>query len=307
MEQPISATLPGRRPMLMFRAAVGYTAILAILFYRLFCAEVLSPAAVSGCYPPFQTSRHDALLYSDFFQRDVWTQVIPWEFEQYRHPGGIPMWNPHIYCGFPVFANGQSEFLNPTHWIYYFVNPDLARGPMAAIRLWVSAMAMFVLLCRFGIGARGAFLGGAVWVLSAFNIRWLLWAHTDASLTIPLILLALDCFLCRPTARRWAWVALAGMLLARTTGHTSMQVMVGIVGWGYIYWCARRRQRVEGLTWPAVGLRLLGCVAAMLMALTGAAAVIVPQLERILGSFELAQGDRGTFPAPAQGSACGSS
>ncbi len=55
---------------------------------------------------------------------------------------------------------------------------------------------------------------------------------------------------------------------------------------------------MEGLIKLAVGLRLLGCVAAMLMALTGAAAVIVPQLERILGSFELAQGDRGTFPLP---------
>ena len=66
---------------------MGYGAILAILFYRLFCGEVLlALAAIAGFYPlPFQTSRvQDVLLYSNPYQWDIWTQVIPWEFEQYR-------------------------------------------------------------------------------------------------------------------------------------------------------------------------------------------------------------------------------
>ena len=108
---------------------------------------------------------------------------------------------------------------------------------MAALRLWVSAMqqAMFMLLRRFGIGAGGAFLGGrAVWVLSAFNIRWLLWgAHgciaDDPADSVGAGLL----FFAGPRAR-WAGAALAGMPLA-LSGHTSMQLMVSIVVGLYLF------------------------------------------------------------------------
>ena len=40
----------------------------------------------------------------------------------------FPLWNPHVYLGFPFHANGQSAMLFPFKLAVLFVEPNPVRG-----------------------------------------------------------------------------------------------------------------------------------------------------------------------------------
>src|SRR5687767_3554434 len=77
----------------------------------LLCAMAYAPALLvvpRGGYP---------------FDSDALAAFGPWrEFtRQNLQNGTLPLWNPHVFCGMPFLANGQSAVLYPPGVIYFFL------------------------------------------------------------------------------------------------------------------------------------------------------------------------------------------
>src|SRR5437870_3370637 len=92
------------------RAALGYFAITALVFHRVLIGDVLSPAANLWVEPPFRSQVKENLTpYLNGIQGDVWREFEPWHAYQYRaaRAARFPLWNPHIFAGFPSHANAQ--------------------------------------------------------------------------------------------------------------------------------------------------------------------------------------------------------
>lgn len=255
-------------------ALAGYAALLALLFHRLFLGDYLSPAANMQSYAPFAGSRsQDWHRAVNDIQGDVWRQFQPFEKYQYlsAQQGRFPTWDPYITCGATFHGNGQAAMLYPFYWPLFLADPDALRGPLAALRLWVSAVAVFFLARRLGVLAGGAFLAGAAWMFSSFAIRWLLWHVNNPALWLPVLLVAFDAYLVRPNWRRFALASLAAGVL-QLAGHPETQFHAGFFAGCFAI------VRALALPLPLGGRlrRMTGCAAAMVVGLAVAAAGLLP-------------------------------
>lgn len=253
-------------------AAGGYLLLALALFPGLWWGEILHPGAVLSTQPPFAghtTTRKTSALHAA--AGDVWRYNIPVQYWQYQagQQGRVPVWSNALYGGFPVLADGESCLFYPLHGVYYLLHPDVVRGPLAIFRLWMSALATYTLLRHLSISCTGAFLAGGVWMLGAFNIRWLLWTVANASLFLPLLLWTLEYFFSRPSLRRWALLALAATFL-QLSGHPEAQFLVGLLAGVYAL------TRAADWGWRGAPPRLAAALLAMLVGLAGAACALWP-------------------------------
>jgi hypothetical protein len=282
-----------------FAASLGYLAFLCLLFWPLFTGDSLNAGAQRWRDAPFfNANSGKAIPYINSWDQDFIEQFSMFEEYQYRSAkqGRFPTWNPYILTGQPFHGNGQSAMLFPTHWIYFLLNPDFARGPMAMLRLWVSAMAMFSLLQKLGLSPIAAFVGGSVWAFGSFNMHWLPWPHTNASLSAPVALLGLDYLLLSPSLRRFAAASLCitPLFLA---GHPGTEYLCGeLIA---IYCIVRLVGRaLTGVPLRSLMIAACSAVAAIAAALLTAAAALWPLFLQIRRSFEYLDpaGHRGGMP-----------
>jgi hypothetical protein len=268
-------------------ASLCYLAVLLLMFWPLLKGDVLSSSAQTNLAPPFITTESiESVPYVSAWTGDFVEQFSYFEQYQYRaaREGRFPTWNPHIYLGQPFHADGQSAMLFPTHWIYFVVNPDLARGPMTILRLWLSAMALFCLLRRFSISPTAAFAGGSIWIFGSFNMHWLLWPHTNSSLWFPIIILALEFLITKPTWRGFAVasLAIAPLFLA---GHPGTEYLCFEV---ISLYCLMRLIGLifHGITIRQLIIRVVAVGSASVMGMVAAAAALLPLFMQIRASFE---------------------
>jgi hypothetical protein len=278
---------------------LAYLAIIAVLFHRLFLGEVLSPAANLWVEVPFRSqATQDLTPYFNGIQGDVWRACEPWHIYQYAaaQSGQFPLWNPHIFCGFPFHGNAQSATLSPFHWIYFVVHPRWATGAVAALKLWVAAFATCWLALRLSMTPLASFLAGAVWMLSAFNVRWLLWPLASATVWLPVMLLVLDALVEAPSWRRVGLAGLAATVL-QLSGHPECQFYVGVLCGLYVL------LRVVWLktTPKQKALRVLLGLAAHVLGLAGAAISLAPFIEQMHDSMDWRESTHAPQYLPVEG------
>lgn len=68
------------------------------------------------------------LLRGTFFVQDVMIQNYPFRhfFAQALKSFSLPLWNPAINCGFPLFAEGQAGILYPFNLLTALLLPTYA-------------------------------------------------------------------------------------------------------------------------------------------------------------------------------------
>jgi hypothetical protein len=105
--------------------------------------------------------------------------------------GYLPLWNPYIFCGMPLFAGAQAGVLFPLNWFYLLFSTPVATNLMMLSTYMFAALGAYLYARRSGSSLAGAALTSVVWQCSAFlvgqvghtNIMhtaallpWLLWA-----------------------------------------------------------------------------------------------------------------------------------
>jgi hypothetical protein len=228
---------------------------------------------------PFaSTAPTDFHVHGNSIQGDAWRQHGTWQRMQFdaARSGEFRFWNPFEYLGMPFHGNGQTALFHPYSWPYYFAEPNLVRGPLAGLRLLVSAVAMFVLLRRWQFTGPAAFVGGLIWIFAPFNIRWLHWPLSHSSLWLPVLMLSLDAFVCTPTGRLFAGACLSATVL-QLSGHPETQFQAGLAAGATLL------LRMWGLALPlrVQFVRVLGCFLIMIVGVLGASAQLLPFLVQL--------------------------
>lgn len=139
----------------------------------------------------------------------LWDPVT--NYEPYRqfvaaelHAGRVPLWNPLIYCGTPVFTNIWSPF----QWLYY-VRPDPSLlawlGLLKSLVAGTGAYCFFRRVLRVGFWP--ATFGAAIYPLSFFLVFWHYYVLSNACVWLPWLLLCTDETVRRPG--RWGLIGVA--------------------------------------------------------------------------------------------------
>ena len=82
--------------------------------------------------------------------------------------GHWPLWNPYIYCGYPLLATMQVCFFYPLTLIYYLLPFALAFNYYIISHYFLAALFMYLLLRHYYLTRGGAAFGGIVFAFSGY-------------------------------------------------------------------------------------------------------------------------------------------
>jgi hypothetical protein len=123
-----------------------------------------------------------------FFYKPLFSTqyLFPWDFRGVQLPpitflaeqlraGHFALWNPYVYCGFPVFANIEACYFQPfvlvAAWIAAHTSMDAL--PMlvewaVVLQVWMAGIFAFRLCRRLGAGEAAAFAGAVIFQTGGF-------------------------------------------------------------------------------------------------------------------------------------------
>jgi len=127
--------------------------------------------------------------------RDLSRYFYPLRFlmaEQVK-AGLLPLWNPYIFCGFPLLATLQIGFFYPLTAIYYILPFGLAFNYYIILHYFLAASFMYIMLRYFRLGRWTGLYGGIMWTFSGYLLSVMSMNTTLSSVVwLPLVLMSWD-------------------------------------------------------------------------------------------------------------------
>ena len=114
------------------------------------------------------------------------------------HAGHVPLWNPYMFGGMPLFGAAQAGVLFPLNWFYLVFSIPLATNLMMLSTFALAALGAYLYARRSGASIAGAAVTSLVWQWSAFMVMkvgqtnvvqtaavlpWVFWAVESYALT----------------------------------------------------------------------------------------------------------------------------
>lgn len=125
--------------------------------------------------------------------------------------GIIPLWNPYMFTGSPLFADFQVGVFSPTIIFYFFLSKIWAWTAQIVMQPILAATFTYIMLRNFKLGKLESFFGGIFYAFSSFNIIWMEWnANTLVAAFIPLIIFLIDKML---VSERYIWGAILSVVI----------------------------------------------------------------------------------------------
>src|ERR1051325_2686030 len=175
--------------------------------------------------------------------------------------GHLPLWDPYIFSGMPLFATAQVGILYPLNWFYVLFSPATATNLMVVATYVVAALGAYLYARQIGAAIIGAvitslawqFGGAVVGQISHINI-----VHTAALL--PWILWSVDRYAARAGIKRGAIISVF-IAVQFFAGHQQAFVNSFLLVSAYVLVSALanrelRRRYLTGFIFLATGLLL---------------------------------------------------
>ncbi len=105
--------------------------------------------------------------------------------------GSLPLWNPYMFSGIPLFGSAQAGVLFPLNWFYLLFSIPVATNLMMLSTYVLAALGAYLYARRSGASITGAVATSLIWQWSAFMVAkvgqtnvvqtaallpWVLWA-----------------------------------------------------------------------------------------------------------------------------------
>ena len=202
------------------------------------------------------------LQQGTFFVQDVMVQNYPFRhfFAQALKSFSLPLWNPAINCGFPLFAEGQAGILYPFNLLTALLLPTYAAlNYNIVLHLWLAGAGTYLLLRAIGTVRAAALSGGLTYACSGYLvIRAMSPNFVDVSAWMPFLFALVELSLRR---RRLVFMPLAGLVvgLQLLAGHPQAAVYGLLAGMMYgIYRGLLQRAGWGFFVWVVLGVPLVG-------------------------------------------------
>jgi hypothetical protein len=162
--------------------------------------------------------------------------------------GYLPLWNPYIFSGMPLFGAAQAGVLFPLNWFYLIFSAPVATNLMMLSTYMLAALGAYLYARRSGSSISGAALTSLVWQWSGFLIGQI--GHTNILHTaalLPWMLWAIDGY--GATGKRSRGVLLAAIVAVQVfAGHQqtcAYALMVAAV-YALVMWRSHSRRSGQG-------------------------------------------------------------
>jgi hypothetical protein len=158
-------------------AALFALLVLAYLWPALLGVKVLSAdATLYGLSPWHVYSPANLADFRNVLLGDVPVVVRPWHMlvRELLHAGVLPLWNPHVLTGIPLFQNPQTGLFTPFSLPLWILPFDYAVGVTAALKLGAAALGTYLLVRELRLGFLAGIVAGVSFAFCSMNVVWLL-------------------------------------------------------------------------------------------------------------------------------------
>jgi hypothetical protein len=241
------------------------------------------------------------VVAQNYLTNDTVKQILPWmhTVREQMFSGQVPLWNPHLFSGYPLLGNGQSAPFSPVFLATLFVPLPKQIVAMAGVKLFLALLFGFLLVRREGVSDAAAMFASVVFALAIFNNVFLYYPMTAVTLLLPAAAYGVLWALRERRAAPMVFVAIVvASLLAGGHPESVVHVTVAVLVLVGIEWIAPR-WAAERFSWRD----LLRVTVAALLGLALAAPAWVPVVEQALVSVRVdslrSAAAAPTFPATA--------
>ena len=175
---------PVRIPVLLRRhptlsaAALFALLVLAYLWPVLLGGKLLSVDATLYDLTPWDVFRPaNAASFRNVLLGDVPLVVRPWHMlvRELLHDGVLPLWNPHVLTGIPIFQNPQTGLFTPFSLPLWILPFDYAGvGVTAAFKSESQHWKNLPARAQLKVGFLAGIAAGASFAFCSMNVTWLL-------------------------------------------------------------------------------------------------------------------------------------
>lgn len=114
----------------------------------------------------------------------------------YIKSGQLPLWNPYMFAGYPLFANVQLGLLFPTMIFYLFLPTTLGWTFQTLSQPFLAGIFMYLLLRHLKLNPLPSIFGGVAFGFGGFTILWMQWnTQATTSMLLPILILLEDKYL----------------------------------------------------------------------------------------------------------------
>jgi hypothetical protein len=192
--------------------------------------------------------------------------------------GGLPLWNPYIFSGMPLFASSQGGLLFPLNWFYLAFDVTAATNLMVVSTYAVAGAGAYLFARRTDYSVAGSLVTALAWQAGGFMVAQL--AHINmaqVAALLPWVFWSLEGY-ARGGGRRRSGALLALFVALQTfVGHQQMLAYSLLLVAAYAVASALTERESRALY-----LKSLGFVAAGLLL---AAVQILPTFELLRNSM----------------------
>lgn len=138
--------------------------------------------------------------------------------------GHLPLWNPLMFTGTPLFADFQVALFSPTIFLYFLLPKIWAWTGQIILQPFLAAFFCYFLLRNFKLGKIASVFGGIFYAFSSFNIIWMEWnTNTLTAAFIPLVFLFLDKFISSSKAH-WGILLSVSICMQILSGYPQLVI-----------------------------------------------------------------------------------
>lgn len=201
-----------------------------------------------------------SFINNEGFADDLNRQFIPWGlYAQKRlQAGELPLWNPHLACGQPLFANHQTGLTNPLILFCYLLFPGISAFTAIFFSIFVlSGWGMYAYLRIIGLSRESALLASVSYQLMLGYIPVLDTLIVEKAL-FPFLLYAIERIFRTSPEKSSLWIFISILLLAlvQTSSHAQEAVFISYLLAPYIILIAGSENSYrKGIIWKTIGKR----------------------------------------------------
>jgi hypothetical protein len=258
------------------RCWIAWGIALAVLLGPvLFGGRVLLAAGYLTKIPPFrQVWTGPGPPPGNLLQSDTVLQIAPWliRVREAFASGEWPLWNHLSGAGEPLLGNPQTQAWQPLVWPSLLFPAAQGLGIVAAVRVLIALVFLYLLLRRQGISEAPALGGSLAYGLGAGLLLWLNWPMSNTAALLPLLFYGIVMVDQRGAGQDRALLALAVMAFL-CAGHPETILHGAILASAFALsrlatGPSRGRSRTFG-AWIVSGLVGLGLAAPALLTAAG--------------------------------------
>lgn len=200
-------------------ALIFFAVVTLIFFYKILFGLIPLPTdLIVGAYYPWLSYKwenynigvpvHNPKL-SDAVSLYYPFKSLAADFER---KGELPLWNPYIFGGYPLFANVQAGLFFPTMIFYLLFSSPIAWTLQVMSQPFFASFFMYLLLRHFGLKKLPGIFGSIAYGFGGFTILWMQWnTQATTSMFLPILILLEDRYL---TSKSLRWGASLSIFIA---------------------------------------------------------------------------------------------